>query len=173
MLYRLNSLALVFCIILGTVNFPARILAAQRDPGILLSKDTAIELATIADLTSKKAAKGDLLNLRVTRDILVNGELLIPAGTLGTAQISMVQSKGALGQSGKLEIEALYIRVGDNIVRLIGDVSKSGLAPVLVGLVVVLPGLTGRSAVIPAGTLVHTQVLRDVILPVAVKLAPE
>ncbi len=133
-----------------------------------LRAGTQIILATTEELSSKTSQKGDVVQMVTKFDIRENGELLIPAGTKAVSKIADVMAKGAFGQSGRLLIEPLYIRIGDNTVRLTGGIEKKGSisAGAAVGLTVMSAAFTGRSATIPAGSELSAQVLNEIALPI-------
>lgn len=149
--------------------------AAETSEAIMLPANTEIALHTVQDLTSKKAHKGDQVALVVTEDVMANGAIVIRKGTLALGRIAFAQDTGAFGQSGKLQIEPLYIQMNGITIRLQGSVFKKGTvtAGAAAGLIVLTPGMTGRSAKIPAGTVIPAATLRDVHLPTVPSLPPE
>jgi hypothetical protein len=120
-----------------------------------------VALATLADLNSKKALKGDQVELIVTEDLFVDGVLAIPKGVSAKGRINLAQDTGAFGQSGKLQIEPLYVQIGSEILRLKGNLDKKGTISVggAVGLALITPGFTGRSVKLPSGTVIPATVL--------------
>ena len=146
----------------STVGF-----AAEAPEAIILPANTEITLGTVQDLSSKTAHKGDQVTLIVTEDVMANGAIVIRKGTSALGRIAFAQDRGAFGQSGKLQIEPLYIQLNGITIRLQGSVFKKGTvtAGAAAGLIVLTPGMTGRSAKIPAGTAVPAATLRDVQLP--------
>lgn len=111
--------------------------------------------------------KGDLVPLTVDEDVIVGGRIAIPKGSSATGQVADARAKGALGMSGKLLIRPLYVRIGDNTVRLTGAIDDKGsvTAGAITGMVLLTPGFTGRSAAVPAGTKIVAVVERSVSLP--------
>src|SRR3546814_8668006 len=85
-----------------------------------------IPLVTTTTLSSKTSVKGDFVPLETAADVLVDGHLVIAAGTQVTGQVTDAQTKGALGMSGRLAIRPLYLRAGDATVRLGGASSEKG-----------------------------------------------
>lgn len=134
---------------------------------VTIPVDTSIAVSTTADLTSKKARKGDQLALQVAEDVVIDGVVVIKKGTAAVGRIGLARDTGAFGQSGKLEIEPLFIQMANAVVRLKGGASEKGSieAPAAVGLLILTPGFTGRSAKIPAGTRIPARVLRAVTVP--------
>ena len=135
---------------------------------VSLSADTEVRLETVVALSSKTSVKGDLVALRTTQDLVVDGKVIVPKGAAATGQVSDARAKGALGMSGRLIIQPLYMTVGSTTVRLLGNASNRGsvTAGAVVGMVVLTPGFTGRSATIPAGTSLVAYVARATIVSV-------
>lgn len=134
---------------------------------VTLPQGTAIPLVTTQPLSSKVAAKGDIVALRTSADVVVDGTVIIPAGSAGTGQITEARGTGAMGQSGKLALAPLYLRVGDATIRLTGSAGGHGTlsAGQVIGLGFVSSVFSGRSATIAAGTPVAAQTLRSASLP--------
>lgn len=159
--------------VLGAVLAGAAICAtpapvgAQEAPRFTLHMGASIPLVTDQPLSSKTSAKGDMVRLRTAADVIADGHVLIPKDTPAVGQISAARAKGAMGMSGQLAIRPLYIRIGDSFVRLGGAASEKGTitAGAVVGIAVLTPGFTGRSATIPAGTALEGFVERAVDLP--------
>jgi hypothetical protein len=146
--------------------------AQPTEPDLVtLPMGTEIALVTVTPLSSKTNVKGDLIALKTADDVRVSGQLVIPAGTDATGQISDAQAKGAMGMSGRLAVRPLFIRIGDRTVRLGGATSEkaSVTAGAVVGMVVLTPGFTGRSASIPPGTRLSGYVTHAIELPVPLK----
>jgi hypothetical protein len=146
---------------------PSAGMAQEKPPALILRSATPILLITTEDLSSKTSQKGQLVNMVTKYDILVDGAVAIPAGTKAVGKISDVLAKGFFGQSGSIVVEPMYIRVGDDTVRLIGRAESKGSvsAGAVVGLLFVSAGFTGRSAIIPAGSELNAEVLNQVELP--------
>ena len=103
--------------------------------------------------------------------MIVDGQTLITKGTAVIGEIADARVKSMLGQSGKLSVRPLFLRVGAQIVRLSGEsgtkAKTSGGA--IVGLAIVSPLFTGRSATIPAGTEIPASIERDVTIKLPVQ----
>lgn len=136
-----------------------------------LPMGTEIPLVTATPLSSKTSVKGDLVALKTAEEVRAGGHLLIAAGTDVVGQVSDARAKGAMGMTGKLAIRPLYIRVGDRTVRLGGATSEKATvtAGAVIGMAVLTPGFTGRSAMIPQGTKIVGFVEHSIDLPIADK----
>lgn len=136
---------------------------------VTLPMGTEIPLETATPLSSKTNVKGDLIALKTVGEVSIAGHRLIPAGANVVGEVTDARAKGAMGMSGRLAIRPLYIRMGDLTVRLGGATSEKASATTgaIVGMVVLTPGFTGRSAVIPQGTKLSGYVARSIELPAA------
>jgi len=139
---------------------------AQAGGPVSLPVGTNIPLVTVSALSSATNVKGDLVALKTEDDVLIDGAIAIPKGTEAIGQIADAQAKGALGMSGRLVIRPLYLRLGSTVVRLSGAMTGKGSVATgaVVGLVMLNPGFTGRSATVPAGTKVGAIVEKSVTL---------
>ena len=127
-------------------------------------------MATVERLSSKRAHQGQRVDLEVTEDILVDGQIVIRRGARAVGEVARVVEKGVLGKSGKLRIRAMFIDLGGSRIRLDGearDRGKSGAAPVVGAAVLIgVSGafISGTSAVLPAGSPIVGRVYQDVPL---------
>lgn len=144
-------------------------LAATADAGapVTVPAGTPIQLETRLPLSSKTHVKGDKVLLRVSADLVVGGRLVIPAGTEAVGDVSDAQERGGFGTSGRLVVRPLYLVVGGRHVRLAGHTAERARpgAGTAIGVVVLTPLISGRSAQIAAGTPIDATTLRDVVLP--------
>jgi hypothetical protein len=144
--------------------------------GSFLPQGTRIRLRTLSQLSSKDNKVGDLVDLEVAEEILLDGRVVIPRGSSASGDVSLVKKKGMWGKSGKLEARVLSITVGGRRIPVrgqVGDKGDTGTAAV-VGSILVLPlagfFVTGTSAILPAGTGASATLEND--LPVVFAQAP-
>lgn len=79
--------------------------AAAEDPvtpaavpaRLLVPSGTLIDLVTRDAISTKKNEKGDLLYLKVTAPVIVDGVTAIPADTVVVAQLTRAEKRGAFG----------------------------------------------------------------------------
>lgn len=145
----------------ATLLAPCRPAVAQADRlAVTLHSGTPVPLVTVDALSSRTHAKGDMVALRTGADVTVDGVVVIPRGTQATGQVEESRDTGGMGMNGKLTVRPLYLRLGDRIVRLTGAVANTGKtkADTVIGMVLLTPLLSGRSAVIPAGTTIGATV---------------
>lgn len=133
---------------------------------VTIPAGTEIPLATLAAISSKTAAKGDLFDLEVTQDVIRDGHVLVPKGTRGVGELTRAETSGSLGVAGALEGRLLYITIGDDTVRLEGLLGRLGKTSTgtLVAAFMITPIIKGKSATIPAGTAVTGIVEHEVLI---------
>jgi hypothetical protein len=159
---RFSAAVALFCLAPGSLAW------AQASPStaVTIHAGTEIPLATLAAISSRTAAKGDLFDLEVTQDVIRDGRVLVPKGTRGVGELTRAETSGSLGVAGALEGRLLYITVGDDTVRLeglVGNLGKTSMGTVVASFVIT-PIIKGKSAAIPAGTAVIGIVEHDVLI---------
>lgn len=169
-----RSIAAAFALALAAVPAAAQDEAATpTETGartLVLRADTLVRMATVERLSSKRAHQGQRVDLEVTEDVLVDGQVVIRRGARAVGEVARVVEKGVMGKSGKLRIRAMFIDLGGSRIRLDGearDRGKSGAAPVVGAAVLIgVSGafISGTSAVLPAGSPIDGRVYRDVPL---------
>jgi hypothetical protein len=137
---------------------------------LVLRHGTRVPMQTVQPLSSKRARQGQLFDLEVSEEVRVDGRLVIPRRAHGVGQVSRVVAKGVMGKPGQLEVRVLFVEIGGTRIRLDGkgkDKGSSGgagvvLAAPLIGMSAAF--VTGKSAVIPAGSAIDGFVYQDVPL---------
>ena len=143
--------------------------------GNMLQQGTPIHLATDADMSSQDNRAGDRVDLRVLDAVSLNGHTVIPVGTRGVGEVTLVRRKGMWGKSGRLEFRPLYIVLGGREIpisahQMTKEKGETGTAGVVASIVVLpLAGffVTGTSARIPRGSTVDAELSEN--LPVVFK----
>lgn len=137
------------------------------DGRIRVPAGTLIDLVTTNAISSKKNVKGDLLYLKVSTPVIIDGATAIAAGIVVVAQLTRADERNTFGRSGKLDVQLLYAELPSGPLRVnglllargkkgAGDGAATALAFVALPFVA-----TGRSAEIPAGTEVSGRLDRD------------
>jgi hypothetical protein len=137
--------------------------------------EVAVELAEAVGTKGKKA--GDTFALRLAAPLIVDGQVVIPAGTRGIGHVVQASGAGLGGKGAKLIVSADYLTVKGGTVPLQGlqltgtgkdetfaaDIASLGgwisMPLSLVGFAV-----TGGEIEIPAGTAARAKIARDVSL---------
>jgi len=133
---------------------------------VVVPMGTDVRLATAQPLSSKTNVKGDLVHLTVAENVRIDDHVVIPAGTPAVGQISDARAKGAMGMNGRLVIRPLYLQVNGRTVRLTGSEREKGsvAAGAVVGMAVLGPAFTGRSANVPVGTPILAMIEKTAVL---------
>lgn len=147
---------------------PVRAEAPASAP--VLRAGTPVAMRTLEPLSSRKADQGQRFRLAVVAPVLVDGLLVIPAGVEGVGEVRRVVAKGMMGKPGALEIAPLWVEVAGARIPLEGAAGGKGeanVAPIRLGIPLVGPAagfISGKDAVLPAGTPVEARVRSDLPL---------
>ncbi|MBP7752731.1 MAG: hypothetical protein KA077_00485 [Veillonella sp.] len=125
------------------------------------------------ELSSKKNKKGSALKFTLLDNVIINGVIVIPSGSVVTGRVTDQRSSGMFGRSGKLEISVDNVRTINNIdvpLEYVGRIEAgSDGGAVAVATVVSLVGglfMKGKNVTIPAGTQLQVKVKSDTDLKV-------
>lgn len=162
---------------------PAPVQAATLAPAApdnVLRVGTKVPLKLSEELTTKgKLLRvGKHFNMEVSEAVLVNGQVVIPAGSPAVGEITEVRNKGMWGKSGHLTAQMLYVSVNGRQVRLTGTFDDKGVTGTggVVAAVALLPVAgfftTGTSAKIPVGAAVTGFVGEDIPVVMTAAAAP-
>lgn len=146
----------------------------------VLRVGTKVPLKLSEELTTKekRLRVGQHFNMEVAEAVLVNGRVVIPAGSPAVGEVTEVRNKGMWGKSGHLTAQILYVTIGGRQVRLTGtfdDKGVTGTAGVVAAIAFVpVAGFftTGTSAVIPVGAAVTGFVGEDIPVAFTAPAAP-
>lgn len=126
----------------------------------ILRAGTEVPLLTREELTTKKKQLrvGQRFQMEVASSIMMNGVVVIPAGTPAVGEITEVRNKGMWGKSGYIGARVISMRVGDRNIRLTGTFDDKGVTGTggVVASVALIPlagfFTTGTSAFIASGS---------------------
>jgi hypothetical protein len=141
----------------------------------MLRVGTEVPVRLLEELTTKgkNLRVGNRFRLETSENVMVNGVVVIPAGSPAVGEITDVRNKGMWGKSGKLNGRILYVTVNGRQIRLTGQFDDKGVAggigAAAVSAIVFLPAgffMTGTSAKVPVGTVIKAFVDEDVPLSI-------
>jgi len=169
-------------------NVEARILTAEnssltntnnKNEKITLPANTPISLKVENSISTRTAKVGDIITLRVAYNVMKEGQIVIPAGSIAKAQISYLKKPKIFGKAGEIRmaVESLImpngndIKISANELNNQGD-SKAAVAWVCFGvsLIILWPLIfvpfliKGKDAEINANTTVEAFTTSDVLL---------
>ena len=136
---------------------------------VVIKAGTVVPMELVNSLTSKNARSGQMVDFRVTSDIVVDGKVVIAAGSIAQGQITRVEKSGLLGSAGELEVTVRSVKAvdGTNVFftsNTIGYEGRNKLAVSIVLTILCLFGflIKGGKAELPAGTQVQGMVASNV-----------
>ena len=138
----------------------------------VLRTGTEVNLKLKEGLTTegKKLRVGYRFQMEVAEPVLVNGQIVIPAGSPALGEVTEVRNKGMWGKSGHLTASILHVTVNGRQIRLTGTFDDKGVTgtAAVVGAILLVPVVgfftTGTSARIPIGSPIKAFVGEDVAL---------
>jgi hypothetical protein len=91
---------------------------APSAPCCTLPALTAIEPEIVTPASSKTSVEGEKIAIRVAEPVSVGGQILVPAGTQGFAEVIQVSRAHMGGKAGELVIGAPYLMLGSQRIGL-------------------------------------------------------
>jgi hypothetical protein len=143
--------------------------------GNVLHMGTAVQLETRNELTTEHKALrvGQQVEMDVLQPVLLNAQVVIPAGSRAMGEITTVRNKGMWGKSGGFTGRVLYVEANGRQIRLNGSFTDRGETGTggVVASVALLPVagffVTGTSARLAPGTHVTAFVAEEVAVAFA------
>jgi hypothetical protein len=131
----------------------------------LLPAETEIHLRLLEAVASNTHKHGDRFKLEVADPVIVDGQVLIPAGTACVGEVVHAAKAGFGGKAGELILASRFVRLGDREVKLRSFSASNGHDRVnlALGLSFVLVGLfvEGNNIALPEGTDVFARIAAD------------
>jgi len=148
-----------------TMLFQAQVYASS----VRLPTDTRVYVKTKQDLIAKgdRVQQGQLVRAEVWRDVVVNGYVLITAGTPVIAKVDQVKNRSIAGVKGTMTIGAYETEsVDGQVIQLSGGYHKEGKSrmalSITLGVLFILPiFIPGKAAELPAGTIFDSYIDRS------------
>ena len=145
-----------------------------------LRAGTSVPLKMSEPLTTlgKKLKVGQRFQLETAENVMIDGNVVIPAGSPATGEVTEVRNKGMWGKSGRINGRVLYVRANGRQIRMSGQLDDKGTTgtAAVVGSLVIIPiagfFMTGTSANIPLGTPVTAFIDEDVSVAFSGTAAP-
>jgi hypothetical protein len=114
-----------------------------------LRNGTVIHLKLAKSISSATAHVGDVVELHVTEDVVVDGMLVVPEGAKAMALVTEAEPKKHLGHGGKLGFSVNFVQLKDNEKAAVRSFQEGTGANNSTG--AVLPLSTGKEIVFPEG----------------------
>ncbi len=108
------------------VSMPAIAAATPAQMTLVLPANTDVVVTPDAMLTSKTMKKGSKFNLSTAADVMQDGYVVIPRGTVGEGTVTYQKKAGSFGKSGKMEVEFNSLTLNGQHVALAGRHRQEG-----------------------------------------------
>jgi len=119
---------------------------------ITIKAGTPVPIRLLDDLSSESSTAGQLVRFEVTRDIVVDGIVVIKAGSEAVGEVSFAQKTGSLGKEGTVHAVVRHATSVDGTrVPLRASLSSTGNEQVALSYLI-CPLIKGTSSRVPAGT---------------------
>jgi len=140
---------------------------------------TPVELEIVTPASSKTSRQGEQIAIRVAEPVLLDGRVVLPAGTTGYAEVIQVSHRAIGGRAGELTLGLPYLmldgqRIGLKRLRFGpgSGADRTQQATIAMAVVGIAGGLiTGGSVDVKAGTRVNAVVASDTTIPVKTDLS--
>ena len=155
-------------LIFSAVALLCGITAADAQEMLLLKAGTPIPMVTISTVTSRVEAIGNSVDLMTTADVVADGVVVIPSGTVVKGWVSDSRRATILGIGGNLSISVNGIYATDGTYVPVAGANVSAYGPDKTALAVICGIFTffgffipGEQAYLPSGSSVQGIVMSN------------
>lgn len=138
---------------------------------VTLKAGTPVILATVETVSSKTTVSGNTVDFKVVTDVIVDGNVVIPARTIAKGQASNVSKASAIGKGGEITVGINNINALDGTLVPLSGANISASGKNKVGLAIVCGICTlfgflipGSQAELPAGSQTQAVVMSNTIV---------
>lgn len=157
--------------VITPVQSPAVATIAPAGDNVLRAGST-VSVRLLEELTTERklARVGQRFRMEIAEPVMLNGKIVIPAGSPAQGEITSVRNKGMWGKSGHITARVLYATVGGRQIRLSGTFDDKGVTGTagVVGSIALVPlagfFVTGTSARITSGTVIGAYLDEDITI---------
>ena len=125
--------------------------------GRYLPAGTQVSLTPLQEITSKHLMLGTRFQFQVVNDVVENGLVVIPRGSIATGVVSMKTGRAIGGKSGKFDITFESVTANGRVFPLSGVHHQEGKGNT-VGALLGSIWISGRSAVMQQGQIVTAMI---------------
>ena len=139
------------------------------DNEVILKAGTLIPLEVLSEINTKNITTGQIIDFKVTKEICVDKNVVIPFGAIAKGQVSRFEKRKGVGKGASIQIQlkSVTAKDGTDVMLTGGNMSEEGENNLVLSIVLavfVCPLfllLKGKQAVIPAGTAIAATVATD------------
>ncbi|MDH3926000.1 MAG: hypothetical protein OET41_15495, partial [Xanthomonadales bacterium] len=136
---------------------------------VVLPTETRIYIETMEDLVAKgdRVSQGQLVASKVWRDVVIDGVVVVKAGTPVISRVDSVKRRQIAGVKGQMTIGAYETQsIDGQTIQLSGGYHKEGKSRMAVaitlGVLLIIPiFIPGEAAELPSGTIFDAYVEKD------------
>lgn len=146
---------------------------------IVVPEGTEFSMRLEEALSSSTATEGDRFTISLDEDVELADGTVLRAGYRGVGEVVEARDNGMLGKSGKLNVRLVYLKVGDERIRLRankgakGDVRVGATVATVILFWPAAPFIKGKDVSIKKGTRLTAYADQDVELPSPLPTPPE
>lgn len=152
-------------------GFLALALSTPAFAQILVPEGTELGMRIEETISSQSAKEGDRFTVTLEEDVKLPDGTMLRAGYRGVGEVVEARDNGMLGKNGKLNIRLMYVKVGDDRIRLRANRGSKGETRVGATVATVIlfwpaaPFIRGKDVSIKKGTVLTAYVDQDTKLP--------
>lgn len=143
--------------------------SAEEDKYVILKAGTPVMLELITNVSSNKSHVGDIVDFRVTNDVKVKGDVVIPAGSIARGQVTYASKSNFIGIPGEVSVTVRSVTAvdGSQIPLSSAGISNEGndkmvISIVLTVLCILGLAIRGEKGRLVSGTPISASVATDV-----------
>lgn len=134
-------------------------------PAASVPKNTPIQITIAEPVGSNTNKAGDKFAITLAEPVMLNGQVVIPAGTRGVGEIVHVAPSGLGGRSGELLLAARYLELGETRIPLKAFQFAARGRDTTAGSLWSLGLVKGGQVIVPPGTAGTAKLAQDFTPP--------
>jgi hypothetical protein len=92
----------------------------------VIKEGTIISVELLDVLSSKMSKTGDIFRMKTKQDLVIDGKIIIPAGSMAYGTVTYAEKRRMMGQPGELYYRMDYLKVGDSQIKIRSSRSAEG-----------------------------------------------
>jgi hypothetical protein len=158
-------------LIVAAVISTASLLSTHALAQIKVPEGTEFPLRIEEAISSSAASEGDRFTISLDDDVKLPDGTVLRAGYRGVGEVVEARDNGILGKNGKLNIRLVYLKVGEERIRLraIKGMKGEGRVGATVATAILFwpaaPFIKGKDVSIKKGTMMTAYADQDTIVP--------
>lgn len=95
------------------VLFSSHASASNAGNIVVLKSGTPVYLELMSTVNANKVKSGEVVDFRVINDVTIDGNVVIPAGSIAKGQVVSAEKNGILGGAGELSLTVRSVTAAD------------------------------------------------------------